>query len=222
MATSTMQATNGGIISWMPLTVSSRSLGRGAGPAEGAGQLRDPEVDEVEVSVDARRPARVGGHDDGLGAGALGDLLHLVAVIVVRGQQHLDLPLPHRVDDFEHVARRGRNSGLRLDIVEAGEPELLREVVPLLVVARHFLAAERRALLEPAAQPRSERGTLVFMRVQELEQLALAIEVGERRAAQDLNELVAVQRAVDPILEVLLACREVVGALNRKSTRLNS
>src|SRR3989449_1977881 len=106
MATSTMQATSGGIISWMPLTVSSRSLGRGAGPAEGAGQLRDPEVDEVEVGVNARRPARVGGHDDGLGAGALGDLLHLVAVIVVGGQQHLDLPLPHRVDDLEHVARR--------------------------------------------------------------------------------------------------------------------
>ena len=51
------------------------------------------------------------------------------------------------------------------------------------------------------------------MPLQELEQLALAVEVGERRAAQDLNELVAVQRAVDPILEVLLACREVVGAL---------
>src|SRR2546430_14836636 len=73
MATSTMQATNGGIISWMPLTVSSRSLGRGAGPAEGAGQLRDPDVDEVEVGGDAWRPARVGGHDDSLGPGALGD-----------------------------------------------------------------------------------------------------------------------------------------------------
>src|SRR5438445_937206 len=165
MATSTMQATNGGIISWMPLTVSSRSLGRGAGPAEGAGQLRDPEVDEVEVGVNARRPARVGGHDDGLGAGALGDLLHLVAVIVVGGQQHLDLPLPHRVDDLEHVARRGRNSGLRLDIVEAGEPELLREIVPLIVVARYFLAAEHRALLQPAAEPRHERATLVLVPV---------------------------------------------------------
>src|SRR2546428_2564352 len=200
MATSTMQATNGGIISWMPLTVSPRSLGRGAGPAEGAGQLRDPEVDEVEVGVNARRPARVGGHDDGLGAGALGDLLHLVAVIVVRGQQHLDLPLPHRVDDFEHVARRGRNSGLRLDIVEAGEPELLREVVPLLVVARHFLAAERRALLEPAAEPRRERGTLVFVPVQELEQLPLAVEAAKRGPPQSLTGPVAVQRPAAPSL----------------------
>src|SRR2546427_7727183 len=106
MATSTMHATNGGIISWGPLTVSSRSWGRGVGPAEGAGQLRDPEVDEVEVGVNARRPARVGGHDDGLGAGALGDLLHLVAVIVVGGQQHLDLPLPHRVDEIGRASCR--------------------------------------------------------------------------------------------------------------------
>src|SRR2546421_230839 len=143
MATSTMQATNGGVISWIPPTVSSPSLGRRPGPAGGARPLRDPAADAVE----------------------------------------------------------------------AGEPELLREVVPFLVVARHFLAAERRALLEPAAQPRRERGALVFVPLQELEQLALAVEVGERRAAQDLNELVAVQRAVDPILEVLLACREVVGAL---------
>src|SRR5437879_13320478 len=132
MATSTMQATNGGIINWRPLTVSSRSLGRGAGPAEGAGQFRNPDVDEVEVGGDAWRPPRVGGHDDGLGPGALGDFLHLVAIIVVRGQQHLDLPLPQRVDDLEHVARRGRKSGPRPEIVEAGEPELLREIVPLL------------------------------------------------------------------------------------------
>src|SRR3989454_10898701 len=211
MATSTMQATNGGIISWRPLTVSSRSLGRGAGPAEGASQLRDPQGDEVDIRADAWCSARVGRHDHGLGAGALSDLLHLVAVVVIGGQQHLDLALPHRVDDLEHVARGGRDPGLRLDVVETGEPELLREVVPFLVVARYFLAAEHHPLLEPAAEPRGERGTLVFVPVQELEQLALAVEVDECRAAQDLNELVAVQRAVDPILEVLLACREVVG-----------
>src|SRR3989449_9974292 len=118
---------------------------------------------------------------------------------VIGGQQHLDLALPHRVDDLEHVARGGRDPGLRLDVVETGEPELLREVVPFLVVARYFLAAEHHPLLEPAAEPRREGRALVFVAVQELEQLTLAVEVGEGLAAQQLDQLVAVQRTIDSV-----------------------
>src|SRR2546422_5409687 len=43
---------------------------------------------------------------------------------VIGGQQHLDLALPHRVDDLEHVARGGRDPGLRLDRSEEHTSEL--------------------------------------------------------------------------------------------------
>src|SRR5256885_4381669 len=38
--------------------------------------------------------------------------------------------------------------------------------------------------------------------------LALPVQVGERRAAQELHELVAEQRLVDALLEILLPLRE--------------
>src|SRR3989454_6906961 len=213
MATSTRQATNGGIISWIPLITPPASLGRGARGAEGARQLRDPEVHEVEVRVHARRAARVGRDDHGLGAGALGDLEDLVAVVVVRREQHLDVLLTHRIHHFEHVTGRRRNAGLGLDVVDARHSELAREVVPFLVITDDLLAAERQGLLEPPTELRRERRALVLMGVQELEQLPLAVQVGERRPSQDLDELVAEQRTVHAALEVPLPGGEVFGLL---------
>src|SRR6266498_431201 len=139
MATSTMQATNGGIISCKPLITSSESVARGAAAAERADELRDPQVH---------------------------------AVVVVRRQQHLDVLLPHLVDHLEHVAGRGRDAGLGLDVVDAGEPVLPREIVPFLVITGHRLAAERHRLLEPPPQPVRERRALILLRLEEVEQLA--------------------------------------------------
>src|SRR6266571_2197661 len=68
-----------------------------------------------------------------LRAGTLRHVHHLIAVIVVGRQEHLDVLVPHGGDDFLHMARRGRNAGLRLDVIEARDLELAREVVPLLV-----------------------------------------------------------------------------------------
>src|SRR6266496_2588214 len=211
MATSTMQATNGGSISWKPLTVVPlRLLGDRWRRAEGADQLSQPQVDEVEVGVDARLTADVRRHDYGRGAGALGDLEHLTAVVVVGGQQHLHVPLLHRGDDLLDVPRRRRNAGLGLDVVEAGNLELAGEIVPLLVIAGDDLAADWETLLEPPAQPLEQGVSLILLRLQEVEELALAIQVGEGGATEDAHQIVAVQRFVDAILEVALAGREVL------------
>src|SRR5206468_8720129 len=97
-----------------------------------------------------------------------------------------------------------------LDVVEAGDLELAREVVPFLVIAGDDLAADRETLLEPPAQPLEQGVSLILLRLQEVEELALAVQVGEGRATEDAHQLVAVQRFVDAILEVALAGREVV------------
>src|SRR6266540_5305821 len=215
MATSTMQATNGGIISCKPLIMSSESVARGAAAAERADELRDPQVHEIEVGVDPGGPTRVGRNDHRLRARLLRHLLHLAAVVIVRRQQHLDVLLPHLVDHLEHVAGRGRDAGLGLDIVDAGEPVLPREIVPLLVITSHRLAAKRHRLFEPPAQPVRERRALILLRLEEVEQLALPVQIGERRAAEQLHQLVPEEGAVHPVLEVLLPRREVVGVLGR-------
>src|SRR6266496_1528810 len=213
MATSTMHATNGGIISWRPLISPPLSVARGAARPERPGELGHPEVHQVEVRVDAGCAAGVRGYDHGLRPGLLRHLHHLAAVVVVGGEQHLDVLLPHLVDHFEHVARSRRNAGLRLDVIDAGDAVFPREVVPLLVVAGDQFAPERQAVLEPAAQAGEQWGALILLRLQEVEQLALPVQVGERRTAEQLHELVAEQRPIYAVLEVLLARREVLGVL---------
>src|SRR3989475_7383426 len=89
----------------------------------------------------------------------------LTPVVVVRREQHLDVLVPYFVDHLQHVARRGRDAGLGLDVIDAGEPVLPREVVPLLVVAGHRLTAEWQRLLEPAAQAGEERRALVRLEI---------------------------------------------------------
>src|SRR5438445_3891376 len=208
MATSTMQATKGGSISWRPLTVVPLRLwGDGGRRAEGANQLAQPQVDEVDIGVDARLTADVRRHDHRGGAGALGDLEHLTAVVIVGREQHLHVSLLHRRDDLLHVAGRRGNAGLGLDVVEAGNLELPREVVPFLVIAGDDLAADREALLQPAAQPLEEGAPLILLRLEEVEELALPVEVGERGSAEQAHELVTVQRAVNAVLEIPLAGR---------------
>src|SRR5207302_6252088 len=95
-----------------------------------------------------------------------------------------------------------------LDIVEAGHAELTREVIPFLMVAGDFLAPEHHSLLEPPAQPADEGRPLVAPVLEEVEQLSLEIEIRQRRAAEQPNQVVAVERAIDAIFEVLLARRE--------------
>src|SRR5712664_371797 len=102
------------------------------------------------------------------------------------------MPLLHQIDQLADVLRRGWNAGLRLDIVDARNPKFLREVVPLFVIARHLFATEDQALLEPAPQSIGERGALVAALTQEVEQLALPVEIGEGLTAQNRDELVAV------------------------------
>jgi len=102
------------------------------------------------------------------------------------------VPLLHQIDQLADVLRRGGNSGLGFDVVDARNPKFLREVVPLFVIARHLFAAEDQALLEPAPQSIAERGAFISALTQEVEQLALPIEIGEGLAAQDRDELVAV------------------------------
>src|SRR5207249_3561155 len=97
----------------------SELVGRGAAAAEGAGQLRDPQVHEVEVAVNAGRAVRVGRNDHRLRASLVRHLEHLVVVVVIRGQEHLDVSLAHLVDDFEDVPRRRRAPCLGLDVVDA-------------------------------------------------------------------------------------------------------
>src|SRR6266566_7702955 len=173
MATSTMQATNGGIISWRPLMSSPRvqSVGGGGARTEGASELRDPQVHEVEVRIDPGRAAGVRRHDHGLGPRLLRHFHDLVAVVVVRREEDLAVLRPHLVDHLEHVPRGRRDAGLRLDVVHAGNVVLPGEVVPLLVIAGDRLATERHRFLEPPTQPIEERRTLVLLRLQEVEQL---------------------------------------------------
>src|SRR5438132_13732724 len=208
--TSTMQATNGASMNVSMLGLLGLLLSRSAGRAERPRQLRDPEVDEVEVRIDPRGTADVHRDDHGLGPGPRGDLFDLVPVVVVRREQHLNLPLLHLRDDLLHVTRRGRDARLGLDVIHARDLELAGEVVPLLVVAHDLLAAERHPLLEPAAQARHERRALVLVAPQEVEQPPLTVEVGQRLPAEQLHQLVAVKGAVDPVFELLLLRRDVV------------
>src|SRR2546430_17480050 len=119
MATTPMQATKGGIINWRPLISLPSSIGCRAARLERAGEPGDPRVQQVKVRVDPARPAGVGGYDDGLGARLLCDLEDLIPVIIVGGEQHLDVLLAHLVDHFEDMARRGGDAGLRLDVIDA-------------------------------------------------------------------------------------------------------
>ncbi len=81
------------------------------------------------------------------------------------------------------------------------------------MITGHLFPAKNQTLLEPSAEPVGERSALVAPLIQKVEQLPLAIQIRERLAAQDRHELVAVQRAVHPILEVLLTRGEIVGVL---------
>src|SRR5260370_31192021 len=176
MATSTIQVPTGGSISWRPLTFHpGGSLGRGAPRAEGAGQLRDPQVHQVKIGVNAVCALGVGWHNYGPRASTLSDVLHLTAVVIIGRQQHLDVPFLHCRDDLLHVPRRGRDTWLGLDIVEAIHPELAREVVPLLMVAGDQLAAERHPLFEPAPQAGDELRALVPPLVQGIDTPTLAV-----------------------------------------------
>src|SRR2546427_5653975 len=188
---------------------SAQSRSRNLLRAEGLSELRDPEIHEVEVGIHASLTSGVGRHDDCFRTGTLRHVHDLIAIIVVRRQQHLNVLVPHGGDEFLHAARRGGSAGLRLDVIEAGDLELAREIVPFLVVARDPFYPERRPLLEPTAQPVDEWRALILLLAEEVEELALAIEVGQRLAADQLYQVVAEQRAVHPVLD-------------RKSTRLNS
>src|SRR5207248_8022348 len=83
--------------------------------------------------------------------------------------------------------------------------------VPLLVVARDRLAPKRHPLLEPSSQPGDQRDALILFCLQEVEQLPLAVEIGQGLATEQLHELFPEQRAIDAVLEVLFSRREVVG-----------
>src|SRR5207247_2071990 len=85
MATSTMQATKGGIINWMPLITPPSSVRGSAAAGERAQQLGDPEVHEVEVRIHPRGTPRIGGHDHALGPGFLRHFENLIAIVIVRG-----------------------------------------------------------------------------------------------------------------------------------------
>ena len=56
---------------------------------------------------------------------------------------------------------------------------------------------------------------LIPLLVQEREKLALTIQIRQRRPAEQLHEIVAEQRTVDPLFEILFAPREVIGILRR-------
>src|SRR5882672_1567270 len=215
IATSTIHATNGGIISCRPLISPPRcqSVSRGAAGAEGACELRDPQIHEVEVGIDPRRAAGVRRHDHGFRARLLRHFQDLIAVVVVGREEDLDVLRPHFVDHLQHVPRGGRDAGLRLDVIHTRDVVLPREVIPFFVIAGDRLAAERHRLLEPSTEVIDERCTLVLLRFQEVEQLSLPVQVGESRAAEQLHELLAEQRPVNAVLEVLLPLREVISVL---------
>src|SRR5437773_7921765 len=214
MATSTMQATNRGSISWNPLTRPPLdSVGCGPAAAEGAGQLRDPEVHEIEIGIYPRGAVRVGRYDHRFRPRLLRHLEHLIPVVVVRRKQYLDVLIPHLVDHFEDVPRRGRDPRLGLDVVNAGDSVLSREVVPFLVITGDRFAAKRHRFLEPPAQPVDQRRPLVLLGLEEVEQLPLPVQVGEGSGTEQFHQLVPEERAVDPLLEVLLAPGEIVSVL---------
>src|SRR3989442_6445989 len=96
MATSTMQATKGGSISWKPLTVVPLQLLGDRRRAEGADQLSQPQVDEVEVGVDARLTADVRPHDYGGDRGRVAGLEAQRPALVAHGA-----PPPHPL--YPHI-----------------------------------------------------------------------------------------------------------------------
>src|SRR5207237_5599895 len=112
-----------------------------------------------------------------LRARPLSDLTNLVMIEISGGEQHFHVPLLHELDQLAHMFRRGRNAGLGLDVIDAGNTELAREIVPFLVVARHFFAAKSHALLEPAAEPVGKGCTIVAHRSTEMEGFARATHV---------------------------------------------
>src|SRR5713226_3803717 len=97
MATSTMHATKGGIINCRPLISPPNDSVGGAARAECAAELRDPEVHEVEVAVDAWGATGVRRHDHGLRACLLRHFHDLFVVVIVRGQEHGDVLRSHFV-----------------------------------------------------------------------------------------------------------------------------
>src|SRR6185312_12782180 len=122
----------------------------------------------IEVRVDARRSAHVPRGDHRLRTGARGDLLHLIAVVVVTRKQHRDMALLHFCNDLLHVTGRRWDARLRLDVIDTRNLELSGEVIPLLVIAHHLPASERLTLLEPPPQPAEERRALVLFRGEEV------------------------------------------------------
>src|SRR5438105_3290466 len=191
--------------------VRSRYLPRTERPRE----LRHPEVHQIKEGIDARRTARVRRHDDGLRVGPLGDVHDLAAVIVVRRQQHLDVLIAHRGDDLLDVPWGRGNAGLGLDVIEASDLEFPREIIPLFVIARDQLPTIRQPLLEPSTEMTYQGRALIPLLVQEREELALTIQIRQRRTAKQLHEIVAEQGTVDPLFEILFAPCEVIGILRR-------
>ena len=110
---------------------------------------------------------------------------------VVGGEERRYLVLLHEVDDAPHVARRGRDADLRLDVHGAGDPEACREVQPVLVVAHHLAVSEGLPLAQPAAQQLRERLSLEALLLQELPEPVCAGEVEEGLRAEDVHELIA-------------------------------
>src|SRR5260370_26048103 len=97
MATSTMHATKGGIISCRPLISPPDESVGGAARAECAAELRDPEVHEVEVAGDAWGAPCVRRHNHGLCARLLRQLSDLFGVVILRAQDRRAPLHPHFV-----------------------------------------------------------------------------------------------------------------------------
>src|SRR5437016_12528288 len=87
--------------------------------------------------------------------------------------------LAHFVDDLEDVSRRRRDPGLGLDVVDAGQPILPREVIPLLVIASDLFSTKRHRILEPPAQSVNERGPLVLLVLEKVERLPPPVQLDE-------------------------------------------
>src|SRR5438034_35041 len=109
------------------------------------------------------------------------------------------------------MPRRGRNAWLRLDEVDTRDAELPGEIDPFLVVADHLLPPERHRLFEPTAESRAQRRALVFVGPEELEQFPLPVEIEQRRAPQQLHQLLAVERSKEAIFEVLFPRGKIRG-----------
>src|SRR5436309_13265392 len=80
MATSTMQATKGGIINWMPLITPPSTVRGSAAAGERAQQLGAPEAHQVEVRIHPRGAPRTGGHDHARGPGFWRRLYTLISL----------------------------------------------------------------------------------------------------------------------------------------------